>query len=195
MSSLGKRRFLENTKLIIWGGFKDGRRCLGITRDSQGNDVDLTSNHEEADTRMLFHAKYVASPIIWNRRSSFECSPLCEHYTGVKDQMRFVPIDDVCQKLGDSVLAALPVFHAITGCDNNSSISVWVMNSPFLRWYRSFPHRGLHLYGRGNMLQSTRNTMGGRRCQWFWLWWLNYETLSFCLDRFTVFQSGSFQKL
>ena len=97
------------------------------------NVVDLTSNHEEADTRMLFHAKYVASPIIWNRRSSFECSPLCEHYTGVKDQMRFVPIHDVCQKLGDSVLAALPVFHALTGCDNNISISVWVMNSPFLR--------------------------------------------------------------
>ena len=42
---------------------------------------------------------------------------------GVKYQMRFVPVHDDCQKLGVKVFAALPAFHALTGCDSNSSIS------------------------------------------------------------------------
>ena len=37
--------------------------------------------------------------------------------------MHFVPVHDVCQRLGDRVLTALSAFHALTGCDSNSSIS------------------------------------------------------------------------
>ena len=37
--------------------------------------------------------------------------------------MRFVPVHDVCQKLGVKVFAALPAFHTLTGCDRNGSIS------------------------------------------------------------------------
>ena len=137
MCCLGKGRLPENTKLIIGGGFKDGRRSVAITRDSYDDVADLRSNHEEADTRMLFHAKHAAHPeaIIVIQSPDTDVLVLsAAHFTsiapkemwfrtGVKDQMRFVPVHDVCQKLGDKVLAALPAFHALTGCDSNSSIS------------------------------------------------------------------------
>ena len=35
---------------------------MAITRDSYGNVADLTSDHGEADTRMLLHVMYAASP-------------------------------------------------------------------------------------------------------------------------------------
>ena len=57
----------------------------------------------------------------------------------------------------------------------------------FLRQCRSFRHRDLRLYDRGNMLQSTRDIMGGRWCQWFWLWRLNNETFKSLSDRFALF--------
>ena len=62
MCSLGKGRLPENTQLVIGGGFKNGERCVSITRDSHHDVAGLMSNHEEADTRMWFHAKYAANP-------------------------------------------------------------------------------------------------------------------------------------
>ena len=43
--------------------------------------------------------------------------------TGIEDRLRFVPVLDIVQKLNDSVVMALPAFHAITGCYSVSSIS------------------------------------------------------------------------
>ena len=56
MCSLGKGRLPDNTQLVLGGGLKDGERCVAMTRDSHNDVKDLTSNHEEADTRMWFHA-------------------------------------------------------------------------------------------------------------------------------------------
>ena len=137
MCCLGKGRLPENTKLIFGGGFKDGRRSVAITRDSYGDVADLTSNHEEPDTRMLFHAKHAANPeaiiviqspdtdvLVLNAAHFASTAPKeMWFHTGLKDQMRFVPVHDVCQKLGVKVFAALPAFHALTGCDCYSSIS------------------------------------------------------------------------
>ena len=62
MCSLGKARLPTNTRLIIGGGLKDGERCVEITRANDFHELsDLQSNQEEADTRMLLHAKYAAS--------------------------------------------------------------------------------------------------------------------------------------
>ena len=60
MCNLGQRHLRESTQLVIRGGFKDGERCVAITRDSCVDVEDLKSNQEEADTRMLLHAKYEA---------------------------------------------------------------------------------------------------------------------------------------
>ena len=137
MCSLGKGRLPENTQLVIGGGFKDGERCVAITRDSHSDVADLTSNHEEADTRMLFHAKYAANPettIIIQSPDTDVLVLSAAHFarnvskelwfrTSVKDRLRFVPVHDVCQTLGDRVVLASPAFHSLTGCDSNSSIS------------------------------------------------------------------------
>ena len=137
MCSLDKARLPEKTQMVIGGGFKDGERCVSITRGSFSDVADLTCNHEEADTRMLVHAEYAANPEtrIVIQSPDTDVLVLCAaHFasiaskelwfrTGVKDRLRFVPVHDVCQKLGDNFLAALPAFHALAGCDSNSSIS------------------------------------------------------------------------
>ena len=42
--------------------------------------------------------------------------------TGVKDKVRFVPVHRIAEKLGKSVCAAIPAFHALTGCDSTSGL-------------------------------------------------------------------------
>ena len=60
MCNLGQRHLRESTQVVIGGGFKDGEGCVAITRDSCVDVEDLKSNQEEADTKMLLHAKYAA---------------------------------------------------------------------------------------------------------------------------------------
>ena len=42
--------------------------------------------------------------------------------TGVRDKVRFVPVHLIAEKLGRSVCAAIPAFHALTGCDSTSGL-------------------------------------------------------------------------
>lgn len=57
---LGRQQLPPETNLVIAGGFENGRRAV-IVRRGHCEDVDvLESDHEEADTRLLLHAKYVA---------------------------------------------------------------------------------------------------------------------------------------
>ena len=42
--------------------------------------------------------------------------------TGVKDKVRFVPVHRIAEKFGRSVCAAIPAFHALTGCDSTSGL-------------------------------------------------------------------------
>ena len=43
--------------------------------------------------------------------------------TGVKDRLRFIPVHKVGPALGEGTCKALPAFHALTGCDSNSSLA------------------------------------------------------------------------
>ena len=134
MCNPGKGKLPENTDLVIGGGFQDGTRCVAITRDAHQDMEELESDHEEADTRMLLHAKHSADPgttiviqspdtdILVLSVTRFASKKLWFR-TSVKDQLRFVPVHDIVQKLDSSVVQALPAFHAITGCDSVSSIS------------------------------------------------------------------------
>lgn len=139
MCNLGQRHLRESTQLVIGGGFKDGERCVAFTRDSCVDVEDLKSNQEEADTRMLLHAKYAAgqcqeakiviqSPdtdVLVLSAAHFEDIASKELWfrTGVKDRLRLVPVHDVCQNLSNRVLKAFPAFHALTGCDTTSALS------------------------------------------------------------------------
>ena len=95
---------------------------------------ELRSNHEEADTRTLLHANHASS----NKKRIILQSPdtdvaviaihkakelQCQEFwfkTGTKDRVRFIPIDLVADKLGNSICEALPGFHALTGRESTS---------------------------------------------------------------------------
>ena len=157
MCNLGQRHLRESTQLVIGGGFKDGERCVAITRDSCVDVEDLKSNQEEADTRMLLHAKYAAgqgqeekiviqSPdtdMLVLSAAYFEDIASKELWfrTGVKDRLHFVPVHDVCQNLSKRVLKALPAFHALTGCDATSALSGIGKKKPWNVFIRSAVHQ------------------------------------------------------
>ena len=43
--------------------------------------------------------------------------------TGVEDHLRYVPVHEVLQELGEKMCPALLAFHAITGCDSTSALA------------------------------------------------------------------------
>ena len=43
--------------------------------------------------------------------------------TGVKNKKRFIPMPAVSSEIGHSISLALPVAHALTGCDSNSAFA------------------------------------------------------------------------
>ena len=107
---------------------------MAITRDAHQDMEELESDHKEADTRMLLHAKHSADPgttiVIQSTDTdvlvlsvTHKSSKELWFRTGVKDQLRFVPVHNIVQKLDSSVVQALPAFRTITGCDSVSSTS------------------------------------------------------------------------
>jgi len=136
MCKIGNEKLPVHKKLIIGGGFKDGERAVCITQETCEDIEELSSDHEEADTRMLLHAKYASTPetriIIQSPDTDVLvlCITHCDEMsseelwfrTGVKDRLRYIPVHTICQRLGRKMCQALPAFHALTGCDTNSSI-------------------------------------------------------------------------
>ena len=57
MCNLGQRHLRESAQLVIGGGFKDGERCMAITRDSCVDVEDLKSNQEERQTRGCYFTR------------------------------------------------------------------------------------------------------------------------------------------
>lgn len=134
LCKLSQQRIAANRKLIIGGGFKDGERIICITNGHCEDIIALRSNHEEADTRLLLHAKYAARPssriviqlpdtdvlvLIVAHFADLNCKELWFR-TGVKDRLRYIPVHDVSRTLGKKLCKALPAFHALTGCDTTS---------------------------------------------------------------------------
>jgi len=133
-SSQSQYAALERRVFAGRGGLKGGERCVEITRANDYHELsDLQSNQEEADTRMLLHAKYAASECleinIVIQSPDTDVLVLCAaHFnsiapkelwfrTGVKDHLCFIPIHEVCQQLSGRILKSLPAFHTLTGCD------------------------------------------------------------------------------
>ena len=96
---------------------------------------DLFCTHEEADTRLLLHAKHAAdsgAPSVVIRSPDTDVAVLCCHVqshlqipiyfrTGTQTQTRYVDISGVCKSLPDSMCDILPAVHALTGCDATSA--------------------------------------------------------------------------
>ena len=99
----------------------------------------MRSDHEEADSRMFAHVSHAMelySPggvTIWSINT--DVAAICprsmllldikELYfkTGVKSKKRFIHMHAVSSETGHSISLALPVVHALTGCDSSSAFS------------------------------------------------------------------------
>ena len=110
-------------------------QCL--TQGSVAIEPNSCSDHEEAATRLLLHAKHAETTHQWIVIQSpdtdvavlsiahFEdlsCQELW-FQTGVKDKQRFVPVHAIQHSLGQLLCNCLPSFHALTGCDSTSALS------------------------------------------------------------------------
>lgn len=129
------------SNLKLYATYGDKCNLLVFVRDSFP-DVrvidDLRSDHEEADTRMLAHAKNAAQDYarIIIRSPDTDVAIMCIAFTnqfhpsslyfatGVKTKRRVLSMDTMHQSLKDIhqlLPAALLGFHALTGCDSTSA--------------------------------------------------------------------------
>ena len=136
-SALAQSSLIAGQQLVIGGGFEAPKDARLVIRGHQCSLQPVESDHEEADTRLLLHAKnascdhrriVVQSPdtdvavlCVYAFRS-LQCEQLWFR-TGVKDKLRYVPIHQVVDKLGPDLCKVLPAFHSLTGCDTTSGLS------------------------------------------------------------------------
>lgn len=93
-------------------------------------------SHEEADTRMIIHClaaskkgherimiRTVDTDVVVLATANFTLLGLRELWVGfgTGSRYRFLPIHEYANALGPSKCVALPIFHALTGCDTVSS--------------------------------------------------------------------------
>ena len=123
-------------KVFLAGGFKDGMKTASCTEGHCAIVPLLRSDHEEADTRLLLHAKHaslthsrivIQSPdtdvlvLCIAHFENLQCRELWFR-TGAKDRLRFIPVHLLHSSLGQPLCKALPAFHALTGCDSTSAL-------------------------------------------------------------------------
>ena len=85
-------------------------------------------NHEEADTRMIFHAGLQENPVVVEASDTDVFFLLAYAMNEKKrsfwyqkiDNNQFVDVQGICNFLGEYTCSILPQLHAITGCDQTS---------------------------------------------------------------------------
>ena len=95
-------------------------------------------NHEEADTRIILHAAHCArlghqkvairtvdTDVLVLAVAAFQFLQLQELWIafGTKHNLKYIPVHSIAETLGDEKSKALPMFHALTGCDSVSAFS------------------------------------------------------------------------
>jgi hypothetical protein len=127
----------SSEKVVLAGKFRDGSKTVLLTQSSVAVEHNLRSDHEEADTRLLLHAKHAANthPRIVIQSPDTDVAVLsiahfedfsCQELwfkTGVKDRQRYIPIHDIHLSFGRLVSKCLPLFDTLTGCDSTSALS------------------------------------------------------------------------
>ena len=118
-----------------------GPKCIKI-RSNNGTVTselceDLTTNQEEADTRMFLHVAHASRSgheRIAIKSSDTDVEVLACFYSinmpsqlflesGTQARARIIDVTKVCDSLGSATCRALPGLHALTGCDSVSSFA------------------------------------------------------------------------
>ena len=151
----------ELFSFLAEGSFKATEGEVVVTRGDQANclagDVEISSispcNHEEADTRMLlhcWHASQCGSKKLAIRTvdtdvvvlaifcyQQLNVNELWIHF-GVGKNVRLLPVHAISKTLGPKMCQAMPIFHALTGCDTVSSFFGKGKRSAWEAW-KSYP--------------------------------------------------------
>ena len=118
---------------VLYATSKD--KCYTYHPNRNGNDPvrtesfpPLDSNHEEADTRLLLHAKHAASTYdtVIIRSPDTDVLVLCTAMqqliekdvymmTGSGKKFRCIHVNTICKELGDNICKCLLGFHAFSG--------------------------------------------------------------------------------
>ena len=127
-----KRQTLGDKVLLVTSGDK----CFRLTKNDWQIVHDLTSNHEEADTRILLHAKHAAEnyPSVVCVTDDTDVFVICLGFSkfincklfirrGPKSRVRLVDISKLAAALGDKICSALLGLHSWTGCDTVSALA------------------------------------------------------------------------
>ena len=114
-----------------------GQKCWRIGQMGASLVNDLKSSQEEADTRILLHAKHASdqgytSVIVVSEDTECLCSSLHSQKKyllpfirkgGTSTRVRYMDIRKLRAVLGDKLSQALIAFHAFTGCDTVSAFA------------------------------------------------------------------------
>ena len=134
----GKSSLLQGQQLVIGGGFHDSSQAVKITKGRCECVEALVSQQEEADTRVMLHAKHASQhgcKSITIRSPDSDVGILMLYYqqdirstqlwfhTGKEKRNRFIPIHAITTKIPVALVKALPGLHALTGCDSNSAFA------------------------------------------------------------------------
>ena len=123
----------SNCEVVAGGAFPDPWNAKSSTRDVTA----LSANHEEADTRLILHAKDAVQNnykrLIVICRDTDVLLLLLYHLgrtktevwmvSGTSKQQNCYPVQTVASKLDNDVLENILGFHALTGCDTTLSFS------------------------------------------------------------------------
>ena len=122
--------------VFLGGGFKESKKVVKVEKNVCIRVEALESDHEEVESRMFVHIDHavkelnVKSVVLWSIDSDIAAiCPRIVHLLGIKlffktgerEQERFIPMHDVASDLGVRMSMALPVIHALSGCDSTSS--------------------------------------------------------------------------
>ena len=160
----------DGKELVIGGGFSDNNKAVSVKKGSCDDMVELFSDHEEAYKRLLLHASQASRTFKHIVIQSLDtdvavlCTAhfgklLCEEIwfkTGVPDRLRFIPIHQVCQKLGQTMCSAVLGFHALTRCDSVRSFCGKGKKRPWDIMLQNTSHqKALKLLGKDDKLKES----------------------------------------
>ena len=118
-------------QFVIAGGMSDPSKSMLVESDRVAEVTTLNCRHEEADTRMLFHAANAVKAgfqrIVIVSPDTLLMVHFAEQIGGelwfkLSRGGRLFPAHIIARNISEPVLCqALPAFHALTGCDTTSS--------------------------------------------------------------------------
>ena len=111
-------------------------------------------NHEEADTRIVIHlcdalrSSNISSALVRTVDTDVVVILVVKFYDlkatkpnlnisvafGMGRNFRYIEVNKVCESLGESKSRALPVFHALSGCDTTSTFNGKGKRSAWQAW-------------------------------------------------------------